>query len=81
MGVSRTPMRWDSSPNAGFCPEGVEPWLPLGGDSGKVNVALQSEDPRSMLGLTGQLLALRRNSPATCLGGDTKTHTKRKRLV
>jgi len=60
----RTPMRWDSSPNAGFCPEGTEPWLPLGDDSGKVNVALQREDPRSMLGLTWQLLALRRDSPA-----------------
>jgi len=60
----RTPMRWDSSPNAGFCPEGTEPWLPLGDDSGKGNVALQRESPRSMLGLTRQLLALRRDSPA-----------------
>ena len=26
----RTPMPWDGGPHAGFCPPGVEPWLPLG---------------------------------------------------
>ena len=25
----RTPIQWDSSPNAGFCPPEVEPWLPV----------------------------------------------------
>src|SRR5258708_11044594 len=28
----RTPMQWDSSPNAGICPPGVEPWLPISAD-------------------------------------------------
>ena len=28
----RTPMQWDASPNAGFCPESVEPYLPRGPD-------------------------------------------------
>ena len=26
---ARTPMQWDRSPNAGFCPPNVEPWLPI----------------------------------------------------
>ena len=54
----RSPMRWDGGPNAGFCPEGVEPWLPLG--DAALNVAAQEDDPRSMLALHRRLLALRR---------------------
>ena len=25
----RTPMQWNGEINAGFCPEGIKPWLPL----------------------------------------------------
>src|SRR5690606_1763307 len=28
----RTPMQWDDSPNAGFCPPDVQPWLPVAPD-------------------------------------------------
>ncbi|XP_005099207.1 neutral and basic amino acid transport protein rBAT [Aplysia californica] len=28
----RTPMQWNSGPNAGFTSEGVKPWLPIGAD-------------------------------------------------
>ncbi len=56
----RTPMQWNSSPNAGFCPTGAEPWLPIGATYQQLNVAAESEDPRSKLALTQQLLALRR---------------------
>lgn len=60
---SRTPMRWDGSgPNAGFCPEGVEPWLPVGPDVREANVAVQTEDPASVLTLHRRLLALRREN-------------------
>jgi alpha-glucosidase len=60
----RTPMQWDTSPNGGFCPPGVEPWLPLAPDAGAVNVAAQRNDPGSMLSLTRRLLTIRREHPA-----------------
>ncbi|MBN1811642.1 MAG: DUF3459 domain-containing protein [Anaerolineae bacterium] len=62
--VCRTPMQWDASPNAGFCPAGVEPWLPVSADYTTRNVAVQSADSTSMLTLYRRLLALRRASPA-----------------
>jgi alpha-glucosidase len=60
--VSRTPMQWDASPQAGFST--VEPWLPVSDDFQTRNVAAQSKDPASILNLYRQLLNLRRNSPA-----------------
>jgi alpha-glucosidase len=62
--VCRTQMQWDASPNAGFCPAGVEPWLPVSVDYETRNVAAQSADPSSILTLYRRLLALRRASPA-----------------
>lgn len=58
----RTPMQWDSSPTAGFCPENVQPWLPLSPDHTTVNVAVERDDPHSMLTMTTQLLDLRRSN-------------------
>lgn len=65
---ARTPMPWDQTPNAGFCPPGVTPWLPLGDAADEVNVTAELADPRSMLALTRRLLALRRASPALSVG-------------
>ncbi len=56
---ARSPMRWDASPSAGFTAEGVVPWLPYG-DSAARNVAVQREDPASVLRLCRDLIALRR---------------------
>ncbi|MEZ0266584.1 MAG: alpha-amylase family glycosyl hydrolase, partial [Phycisphaerae bacterium] len=64
----RTPMQWDSSPNGGFAPEGVTPWLPLAADYERVNVVAQREDPRSMLSLYRRLIDLRRAEPALSIG-------------
>ncbi len=64
----RTPMRWTDGPNAGFCPPGVEPWLPVGGEVGTINVAGEERDPTSILALTRALLALRRERPALRVG-------------
>ena len=61
-------MQWDSTPNAGFTSEGVEPWLPVAEDYRTVNVAVQRDDPTSMLSFTRKLLALRREFAALCLG-------------
>jgi len=67
--VCRTPMQWDGSPNAGFCPAGIEPWLPVSGDHQTRNVAAQSADPTSILNLYRRLLQYRRSSPALQGGG------------
>ena len=64
----RSPMQWDASPNAGFCPPGTDPWLPLAPDAGRVNVAAQAEDPDSLLSLSRRLIALRRSHPALAVG-------------
>jgi alpha-glucosidase len=64
----RTPMQWSAEPNAGFCPPGVEPWLPVAGDYSEVNVARERDDARSLLSLTHRILALRRRSPALSVG-------------
>ncbi len=62
--ICRTPMQWDAGPNAGFCPAGVEPWLPLAADYATRNVAVLSADPTSILTLYKRLLHLRRATPA-----------------
>lgn len=60
--VSRTPMQWDATPNAGF--SGVEPWLPVSADYQARNVVEQSNNPQSMLNFYRRMLWLRRASPA-----------------
>jgi alpha-glucosidase len=62
----RTPMQWDASPSAGFSTGA--PWLPVADDHAAVNVAMQRDDPRSMLTLHRRLLALRRAEPALSVG-------------
>jgi len=82
----RTPMRWDASPNAGFCPPDVEPWLPVADDYRTYNVAVEREDATSMLTLHRRLLALRRAEPALAAGscepveavGDLLTYVREK---
>lgn len=64
----RTPIQWDSSPNAGFCPPGVEPWLPVAANYETVNAAAQQHHPTSMLQFTRQLIALRQQTEALYAG-------------
>jgi alpha-glucosidase len=62
----RTPLPWDASPKGGFT-DG-EPWLPLGPEHDRVNVASEARDPQSMLSLYRALLALRRREEALVTG-------------
>ena len=62
----RTPMQWIGGPGAGFTIG--DPWLPLGADSAEINVARQQVEPRSMLSLYRQLIALRRAEAALSIG-------------
>ena len=64
----RTPMQWDSSPNAGFASPGVTPWLPLANDYAERNVAIQEKDRTSMLNFYRALTSLRRAEPALSVG-------------
>lgn len=60
----RTPMQWDDSPNAGFAPAGIVPWLPVAADYAQRNVARQESDPASMLNFFRALTRLRQAEPA-----------------
>jgi len=62
---SRTPMQWDATAYGGF--SDVEPWLPLPPDASLRNVQQQLADPRSILALHRELLALRED-PALAIG-------------
>ena len=62
----RTPMQWSAGPHAGFSDS--EPWLPVALDYPTVNVAVQRDDPTSMLSLYRRLLAYRGARPALNLG-------------
>ena len=62
----RTPMHWDSSPNAGFT-SGMS-WLPLAPDHATCNVDALSREPASMLALYRRLIELRRGRPALIVG-------------
>ena len=53
----RHPMQWDASPSGGFSTG--EPWLPPV-DPAERNVEAQRDDPASMLSLTRELIAVRR---------------------
>lgn len=60
----RTPMQWDSGPNAGFCRKGIKPWLPVTEGHEKTNVSEEMGDPGSILNCYKRLLQLRRDHPA-----------------
>lgn len=62
----RTPMQWDSTPQAGFS-TGM-PWLPLSRDFATENVAAERQDATSILSLYRALIALRRARPELALG-------------
>jgi alpha-glucosidase len=72
---NRTPFQWSNTVNAGFCPEGVTPWLPVNPDfSSGVNVADQESDPTSMLNYYRQLLRVRKSTPALISGEYQSVH-------
>ncbi len=64
----RTPMQWDSSPNAGFCPADVQPWLPVADDYRLNNVETERDQPTSMLSFVHKLIKLRQTKPALNIG-------------
>jgi alpha-glucosidase len=63
----RTPVQWDGSPGAGFTTGA--PWLPIGSEAARVNVAAQRGDPDSILSLYRRLIWYRKGSAALHGGG------------
>ncbi len=59
----RVPIPWSGvAPPYGFCPVGVQPWLPMPADWAPVTVAAETDRADSMLGLYRRALSLRRSS-------------------
>ena len=69
----RTPLAWDGSlPGAGFTTG--EPWQDLADGLDEANIAVQTDDPRSLLSHYRTLIRARSGSPAL-LGGDLRPVT------
>ncbi len=64
--VCRTPMQWSAAAVAGF--SDAEPWLPVSSDYRSRNVAVQREDPGSMLRFYQKLIHCRQSSDALTIG-------------
>jgi alpha-glucosidase len=58
----RSPMQWNSTDHAGFT--SATPWLPVASDFNSFNVAIESQEPDSVLALYRRLIALRAEKPA-----------------
>jgi len=58
----RTPMQWNSGPNAGFT--NGKPWLPVPASAKTHNVESESKDPQSVLSFYKQVIRLRKTEPA-----------------
>lgn len=72
---NRTPMQWSNAPNGGFCPPGVEPWLPVNPNYATgVNVAQQDHDPASLLNYYRRMAQVRRANPALTEGDYVPVH-------
>ena len=56
---ARTPVQWDSSPNAGFT-TGI-PWLMVNPNYREINVKAQEQDKNSLLSFYKQMISLRKN--------------------
>ena len=62
----RTPMQWDSSPQAGFT--AGTPWIGVNPDHSEVNAAAQGGDPDSVLAHYRRLIDLRHDDPVVTDG-------------
>jgi len=59
----RTPMQWNSQPNAGFSDgEMMDPWLKIPDSYKKINVEKERKNPASMLNCYKRLIVVRKNN-------------------
>ncbi len=67
---ARTPMQWNSSPNAGFCAEDVTPWMDIHGDYEEWNAEKEKYEPESPYNYWREVLALRKKYKDVFVYGD-----------
>jgi alpha-glucosidase len=77
----RTPMQWDTSANAGFCPAGVKPWLPVPPDYVTVNVQVEQPNPTSLLYWYESLIRLKKTNPVIAQGSQTMLDTDNSKVL
>lgn len=66
---SRTPMQWDTTANAGFTTG--TPWKKVNGNYKEINVAIQEQDPNSVLNHFRKMTGLRNNNSVLVYGNYT----------
>jgi oligo-1,6-glucosidase len=66
---ARTPMQWDSSPQAGFTTGA--PWIAVNPNHREINVAAELADPDSVLHHYRRLITLRHTEPVVAFGDFT----------
>ena len=66
---ARTPMQWDSGPNAGFTTG--TPWIEVNENFRIINAAAERADPDSVFHHYRRLIALRHEDPVVALGDFT----------
>lgn len=76
---ARTPMQWSGDENAGF--SNSIPWLRLPHSFKRVNVALQKEDPDSMLAFYRSLVTLRKRHIALQTGRYTPVYSDKQLIA
>lgn len=75
----RTPMQWDNTKNAGFNDENAPTWLKVNPNKDKINVALEQNDPDSVLNFYKKIIAFRKNDIVK-LGSYVDLEPKSKKL-
>jgi alpha-glucosidase len=74
---NRTPQQWANSPNGGFSPADVTPWLPINPNYAEgINVQDQQDDPASLLNFYKRLIQVRKNTPALLAGEYRPLHER-----
>jgi len=67
---ARTPVQWTSGPNAGFCKEGVKPWMRVNDDWETVNAEVQLNEDASVHRFWQDALSRRKTQKDVFVYGD-----------
>lgn len=79
---NRTPNQWSKAANAGFCPPGVRPWLPINPNYAEgVNVEEQLGNPDSLLNFYKHIIHVRKTTQALVTGEYIPLHPRSKEYL